>query len=87
MARYEKEINLAVYCQEAEKEAVLQATGETCWPLELDPEDFLDCCKESIREGYGLVRQTKELAAYIEDKIVSMEEQPVSLLFRDGSGS
>lgn len=32
-------------------------------------------------------RQTKELAAYIEAKIVSMEEQPVSLLFRDGSGS
>lgn len=85
MARYEKEINLAVYCQEAEKEAVLQATGETYWPLELDPEDFFGCCKESIREGYGLVRQAKELAACIEGKIANMKEQPASLLFRSES--
>lgn len=87
MARYEEETILVIYCQEAEKEAVLQATGETCWPLELDLEDFFECCKEAIRENYGLIRQTKELAAYIEDKIASMAEQPASLLFRDGSGS
>jgi hypothetical protein len=85
MARYEKEINLAVYCQEAEKEAILQATGETCWPLELDIEDFFECCEESIKESYGLVRQTKELAACTEAKIASMKEQPVSLLFRSES--
>lgn len=87
MARYEEETILVIYCQETEKEAVLQATGETCWPLDLDPEDFFECCKESIREGYGLIRHTKELASCIEDKIASLKEQPVSLLFRNGSWS
>lgn len=40
------------------------------------------------RKRSGLASNRRNLlAAYIEDKIASMEEQPVSLLFRDGSGS